>query len=254
MDLVIDEDAVPAPTSATDVTRSLDPATSKCALSETTNTTLAPLTAEQLARCESPPGYVSDESEILDEISDLSDEEPPPMTPIHVTSARPEVSDEDLLDPEALALDRKRRASKRKRDGKHAAQLRKAKETRHGANLAPNNCLKHKAKSLAEHAQLLKLLNSATVKRRIDRGTTMDKIQFWATRSGQDIVDIICRMYRGPRRMYHRRIAQSINQKRRAVANKLLILTKPGPESRGHCKVPGAAKPRAEPEIRAQAF
>jgi hypothetical protein len=256
MDLVIDENTVPASaTAALTLVRSTDPSSSNSALSDATNTNLAPLTAEQLAKCESPPGYDSDESDIIAEISDLSgdEEQLPTLTPIHVTSARPQVSDEHSLDPKALALNRKRRASKRKRDGKTAAQLRKATEKRQGAKLAPNNCLRSKAKGLAEQAKLLKLLNSATVKRRIDRGTSMDKISFWATRCGQEIVDLTCRMFRGPRRMYHRRIAQGINQKRIAVANKLLILTTPGSSSRGHCKVPGAAKHRAEPEIRSQA-
>ena len=255
MDLVIDENAVPASaTAALTLVRSTDPSSSNSALSDATNTNLAPLTAEQLAKCESPPGYDSDESDIIAEISDLSDDEDlPTLTPIHVTSARPQVSDEHSLDSKALALNQKRRASKRKRDGKTAAQLRKAKEQRQGAKLAPNNCLRSKAKGLAEQAKLLKLLNSATVKRRIDRGTSMDKISFWATKCGQEIVDLTCRMFRGPRRMYHRRIAQGLNQKRIAVANKLLILTTPGPSSRGHCKVPGAAKHRAEPEIRSQA-
>ena len=128
MDLVIDENAVPASaTAALTLVRSTDPSSSNSALSDATNTNLAPLTAEQLAKCESPPGYDSDESDIIAEISDLSDDEHlPTLTPIHVTSARPQVSDEHSHDSKALALNQKRRASKRKRDGKTAAQLRKA--------------------------------------------------------------------------------------------------------------------------------
>jgi hypothetical protein len=70
--------------------RSTDPYDTNSALSDATNTNLAPLTAEQLAKCESPPGYDSDELYIITEISYLSDdEELPPLTPIHVTSAQP---------------------------------------------------------------------------------------------------------------------------------------------------------------------